>query len=275
LVKSADPGASLQREAQALELFAQARNFSVPRCLHRTNDFGVLGIEWISRAPTLFQLHQRGRFPLPLARRLGDAMAEIHSVTPGGAPSPLASVDFGARLRAPSPDLYATLNPSGVELLARVQRGRGSMRALEWLSERVHHPEVLRLVHGDLRQPNVLVPARGRPVLIDWEQAGWADPASDVGALWGDYLLEHLVPAGAQLGRRTLREFSAAMLKAYAAARPDRDASFSTAVVCWAAVALLLFKGELGRGGVHLINSALEMLEAPPRALQHFTGQRP
>lgn len=155
LVKLADPGLSLRTEAEALDACEGATHFSVPRCLFRSADGDALGIEWIPHAPTLWNLRHQRKYPKALARRLGEAIAELHA---GALPIPRvqSSFDFGSDLLWPTPDEYARSNPASLELLARVQQDPTAPGVLEWLSSRAHFADLARPLHGDLRQPNVL-----------------------------------------------------------------------------------------------------------------------
>ncbi len=42
-------------------------------------------------------------------------------------------------------------------------------------------PVAPRFIHRDFRTGNYMVDARGLTAILDWEFAGWGDPASDVG----------------------------------------------------------------------------------------------
>lgn len=277
LVKLADPGLSLRTEAEALDACEAATHFSVPRCLFRSADGDALGIEWIPHAPTLWNLRHRRKYPKALARRLGEAVAELHA---GALPIPRvqSSFDFGADLLWPTPDEYARSNPASLELLARVQQDPTAPGVLEWLSSRAHFADLARPLHGDLRQPNVLVTKQGRPVLIDWDQAGWGDPASDVGSLLGDYLTEYFVPTGGGLTLPKLRAFSGELLRAYLE-HFEPDARLPEAIIGWAAVSLLrnasvmvLERGAMTREASHLVDAGLSVLAQPRSWLTGLTG---
>jgi hypothetical protein len=59
------------------------------------------------------------------------------------------------------------------------------------LEEAFRHWRPSAIIHGDLRFDNCLVTVRGADAtitLVDWEQAGWGDPAWDVACLVQDYL---------------------------------------------------------------------------------------
>jgi aminoglycoside phosphotransferase (APT) family kinase protein len=276
LVKLADPGLSLSQEANALDACAKASSFSVPECVHRERGGAAIAIEWVSRAPTLWALHHQRKFPVSLARGLGEAMAELHRGD-WAIPQARGSFDFAADLVWPTPDAYANANPAMHELWRRVARNAAAVKALTWLGQRAHHPALSCALHGDLRQPNVLTAARGRLVLIDWDQAAWGDPASDVGSLLGDYLTEYFVPTGAGLTLPRLRTFTGAMLRAYLL-RCDSP-WIREAIIGWGAVAMLRNVsvmtrqgGTMTREATHLVTAALAVLSEARGWLEKLTG---
>ena len=107
-----------------------------------------------------------------LARQLGQAAARLHAIpaaraTPLGGTSIAASLD-GARER----------------YRANAIRKPVVEWALRWLED--HRPPEMDtpvIVHGDLRNGNIMVGAEGLRALLDWEVVHLGDPAEDLGWL--------------------------------------------------------------------------------------------
>jgi Ser/Thr protein kinase RdoA (MazF antagonist) len=132
----------------------------------------------------------RGRFPRLPARVLGRTLAGLHrlSLELPPASSPMWALD----LPEPDRDLVLELSAGAQDVVRRIQASDFVCSRLEAL--RAADGGTAAVVHGDLRWENCLaLPGPGghrrtRVVLIDWELAGEADPAFDVGSVLAEYL---------------------------------------------------------------------------------------
>ena len=105
-----------------------------------------------------------------LARQCGEALARIHAMPTAGLPA--------LRLGGPQAELQLQID---------LHRGHGTARpvfelAFRWLRE--HLPDEVAqpvLVHGDLRNGNLVVDERGLVGVLDWELAHLGDPMEDLG----------------------------------------------------------------------------------------------
>ena len=120
------------------------------------------------------------RWGPPLARRIGRELATLHRLRP-----PLAGLDF---LRP----------PDGNPARARVAEYRGYLSelqvtnpvldlALAWLDANAPTPQLLCLIHADLRTGNYLVENGELTAILDWEFATIGDPMEDLGWFLGRY----------------------------------------------------------------------------------------
>jgi aminoglycoside phosphotransferase (APT) family kinase protein len=138
---------------------------------------GLLVLEWIEGGADLLA---RPISPT-LARALGRALADLHAIAPDDeelrrdAPWVLA-------LHRPPLEALRYLSAASVELVKLLQRDPPLTAALDDLRETWRCEA---LVHRDVKRANCVAHG-GRVALVDWEMAGWGDPAWDVGSVLGE-----------------------------------------------------------------------------------------
>ena len=122
-----------------------------------------------------------------LARRIGRAVGELHSMPAGptAAAKPL-SPRVASRLSALTLEEYAQASGAELEAWGLLQHDKQMVRALAGLAERSQAaPQVPS--HRDLRLDQILL-AGDDIYLVDWEEYRLADPAVDVGSFIGEWL---------------------------------------------------------------------------------------
>lgn len=262
LVKIADgPGnVGVLREGSVLErLTPLARQRGSPLLLPVVFSFdpahGLLALEWLANGETVHHFHRRtGEYPKPLARQIGRALGFLHQAS-RDSPSRYALADAFRdeadllecflRMR---PDFYARLSKAGLDFFAAVQSDAPAMQGLQALSIQQAREGDATLLHGDLRQANLLRVGRTKTapvVCLDWELSFWGDPARDMGSLICDYVLCWLAPEHRSevLSRTTLATFCRALLDAYAEGRGPNfklEMAFEERVVRWVGAAMLI-----------------------------------
>lgn len=292
LVKIADgPGnVGVLREGSVLERVGPlAEAPRSPLALPHVHAFdpanGLLALDWITGGETLHHYHRRSQeYPGSLARQVGNALGYLHRMS-REARSRFALADAFRdesdllecflRMR---PDFYSRLSNVGIDFFAQVQADAPAMQGLQALSDQQARDSESALLHGDLRQANLLRVAKPKAPLIvflDWELSFWGDPARDLGSLLCDYILGWLAPEHRSevLGRPTLETFAHGLLEGYAAARepgfvPDR--AFQERVVRWIGAALLIsvygishYEQVLDTRALSVARHALDMLGKP------------
>ena len=248
---------------------------------------GLLALEWIAHGETLHHFHRRsGDYPHALAGQVGHALGFLHRMSREGRSHYALADAFRdesdllecfLRMR---PDFYARLSTAGIDFFAQVQADGAAMTGLQSLSTQQLRESENALLHGDLRQANLLRvtrPGRGPAsiVFLDWELSFWGDPARDLGSLLSDYVLGWLAPEHRSevLARPLLETFAHELLMGYAAAREPgfvADADFQDRVVRWIGTALLIsvygithYEQVLDTRAVGVAKHALEMLGSP------------
>jgi Ser/Thr protein kinase RdoA (MazF antagonist) len=255
----------IAREAAVLALAAERPAVAalVPRVLPWTGPEPVLATGLAPGASLMAGEHPDAAWPA-LVAALAAPLAALHRATrdlaaPGAPPHPvLAGAEpWGLRLfdgDAPA-ELWAA--PALAPVLAAVAAEPGVVPALRrargaW--------RVLCLLHGDLKQDNVLLDAAADPpraTIVDWEMARLGDPAWDVAGLAARLLLaappeEPWTPGNVAA--------LAAWLSAYAAAAGLPVPALAQRAVMY--------------GGAWLLMTALQHASTLPPA-QAFDGAKP
>jgi aminoglycoside phosphotransferase (APT) family kinase protein len=165
-------------EEYALIHAARAAGVTAPEALALCADPGVIGRAFfvMRRAPGIADPRAlTGEPERPgLAAALGAELAALHRIAP-----PRADLGF---LGDPPADPAR----AAVALVRGWLDGLGEPRpALEWglaaLEARAPDPVAPALCHRDFRTGNLLVEGSRVAAVLDWEFAGWSDPAEDIG----------------------------------------------------------------------------------------------
>ena len=170
--------AALRTEAQLIRAAAEA-GAPVPHVLHMCTPEDGVGEAYVMDRVEGETLGKRivanegfAAIRPSLARRCGEVLAAIHSVSLEGGPM-LATSDAGSEL-----DKYEA-----------IYRNSGARRPVfELAFRRLRHgappPSAMTLVHGDFRNGNLMIhPQRGLAAVLDWELSHIGDPAEDLGWL--------------------------------------------------------------------------------------------
>lgn len=104
-----------------------------------------------------------------LARQCGTALAALHTIAPTEAPEAFEDVSAAQ---------FVELQTQRLELLGRPQP---AIRfGLRWLADNKPAPVPSTIVHGDLRNGNIVVDDDGLVAVLDWEVAQRSDPMQDL-----------------------------------------------------------------------------------------------
>lgn len=174
----------LAREGAAVAALA-------PRAIAYDPARSLLTLEWIAGGIDLYRLHRSRRAAsATLAGALGRALATLHGVAPD-AEELRRDAPWVLSLHRPPLDALRYLSAGSVELIRAIQHDGPFAAALDELRDGWR---VEALVHRDVKWANCVAhPAPGRArltriALVDWEMAGWGDPALDVGSALGELL---------------------------------------------------------------------------------------
>jgi aminoglycoside phosphotransferase (APT) family kinase protein len=109
-----------------------------------------------------------------LAERLGAELARIHQIRPPQADLAFLALPHGSPARD-------TIDTSRA-MLDRFEMSRPVLEwGLRWLERHVPPAGELVLCHHDFRTGNYMLDDAGVTAILDWEFAGWGDPAEDLG----------------------------------------------------------------------------------------------
>ncbi len=255
-----DPGVA--HEASLLRLLDSV---NVPRVRHASG--GLLALEWVE-GKTLWA-HRRGSDEI-IDEAIGAALFRLQLNGRSAAAKFTVRGDLGRRILWTSPELYASLTPAALELFRQVQH-RPSLQALSHLLER-EAAEPKLLVHGDLRQPNVML-HKGRITFIDWELSGLGDPTRDLGMLLAEDVRAYVQPRDEEelISRDHLKRHARALVAGWELAAAEREFVLASdhreRVIGWAGEALLRAAYTIASNEASLpqplLDAALAMLESP------------
>lgn len=250
----ADSAASLANEVALYRRLTSARAgagasaavaASVPRLHGHDPARGILILEWIADGEDLLALQARRRRASPvLSAALARALAAVHAVV-RDEQELRDDPPWVLSLHRPPLEALRYLSAASIDLIKLLQADEEAGMVLDELRD-TWRAEVL--VHRDVKWANWIAhprPGGVRPTrvkLVDWEMAGWGDPAFDIGSALSDFAAFELA-AGAGAARAAV----AAFWRAYARARGlDRGA------------ATALLERSLRFAGARLVQSAYE-----------------
>ena len=270
----ADSAESLANEValyRRLTAAGAARAACVPR-LHGHDDArGILILEWIGDGVDLDALQRRrGRASPALAAALGRALAAVHAVTRDGE-ALREDPPWVLSLHRPALEALRYLSAGSIELIRRLQADEGVGAALDALRES-WTADVL--VHRDVKWANCIAhPAArgGRPArvkLVDWEMAGWGDPAFDVGSVFSDHAAFAPRPGATTAAASFWRAYAraAGLDEREAAARLERSVRFAGARLVQTAYEHTQEATVLEAPVARLVRLGRELLLAPDAA---------
>lgn len=152
---------------------------------------GVLILEWIEHGLDLYRHHaSRDEASPTLAAALARVLATIHGIARDDEEL-RDDAPWVLSLHRPKLDALRYLSAASIALIGAVQADERVTTGLDELRDGWHSET---LVHRDVKWANCIAfdPRGGaratRIKLVDWEMAGWGDPAFDVGSAFNDFL---------------------------------------------------------------------------------------
>jgi Phosphotransferase enzyme family len=179
-------------------------NNFLPRILHFDPDRAILIVDYLTTHIDLYHYYsQENQFPISIARSIGQLLANLHGNTfdrpeyqqfldrrsNDYITNPAS--DLIQRLAYITPIVFRMMPPECLQFFKLYQRFPSLSQAIFDLGNAIA-PSCL--VHNDLKINNILLdlswesPTSTTIKLIDWERAGWGDPAFDLGCMLGSYL---------------------------------------------------------------------------------------
>ena len=104
-----------------------------------------------------------------LARQCGAALARLHAIPPDEAPAIFETADAGR---------FVELQTERYRMLE--QPRPAITYGLRWLADHAPEEAPITIVHGDLRNGNIVVDDDGLVAVLDWEVAQRSDPMQDL-----------------------------------------------------------------------------------------------
>ncbi len=188
----------------------------LPKLLHFNSEHSILIVEYLSTYIDLADYYTpANKFPIAIATSIGQVLATLHSqtfeqigydrflqrqlnletpdleITDRGLCANDYAQEIIQRLSRITPDVFRMMPVECLQFFKLYQRFPSLSQAIFDLGQSIS-PSCL--VHNDLKTNNILLdlnwdlPGSQVIKLIDWERAGWGDPAFDLGCMLGSYL---------------------------------------------------------------------------------------
>jgi len=264
---------------------------SLPRPIHLDADRQILVVELVQPHTPLGALLERSDAEsVAVFARLGELLATLHGLFPRWERPPGCSerpwpdiVPWALRIHTPTTGILIELSAANAQLLRIF--AKEVPPSLLAAARAAWRPSTL--VHHDFKAENILAPeVAGLPRIVDWEFAGWGDPALDVATLLQSLLHTWLRAVAEAEGRDASLELSAARVRCaafwtgYATSLSVAErAAFRDRAVLLSALRLLQSAYEsgygapwIGRFAVLATQVAVNIAAAPDRAASELFG---
>jgi hypothetical protein len=194
----------MQQLVENFPSFGSKINDFLPKLLHFDPDRAILIVEYSDTHIDLDDYYIKdNQFPIVVAQSIGEILATLHSQTferieyqqfldrQPSLDTTDTAIDIINRLSHITPNIFRVMPPDCLQFLKLYQRFPSLTQAILDLGNSIT-PSCL--IHNDLKINNILLdlswtlPTSKVIRLIDWERAGWGDPAFDLGCILGSYL---------------------------------------------------------------------------------------
>lgn len=176
----------------------------LPKLLHFDPVRAILIVEYSDTHIDLDDYYvNNNQFPIVVAQSIGKVLATLHGQTferreyqqfldqQSNLDTTDTAIKIINRLSRITPDIFRAMPPECLQFFKLYQRFPSLTQAISDLGNSIR-PSCL--IHNDLKINNILLdlswtlPTSKVIRLIDWERAGWGDPAFDLGCILGSYL---------------------------------------------------------------------------------------
>ena len=194
---------TLEHEAELYRVLATSDGLRCSAVLPRFFDYDdrerVLVVELFRGGEDFRHVRAvRRKLPTAVVRRLGSALAAVHSVAkllPGSAPDGLAAHPWILSFHRPGPETFRQTSSGSLHIVRMVQRTPPFSALLDRLAEE-WTPQTF--CHNDLRWDNCIAIRTGAGAfgdvrIVDWEMGAQGDPCWDTGTVLAQFLAHWLL----------------------------------------------------------------------------------
>ncbi|WP_353929880.1 phosphotransferase [Okeanomitos corallinicola TIOX110] len=184
---------------------------SLSEVIHFDEENSIIVFNYLNDYRDLSEFHAKENiFPVEIAHSIGETLATIHHLTLNNSDyqkffqtsetiKSQINYDLTRGLERITPEVFGSVTAEGLKFFSLYQKYDNLGKAIAELSQAIN---LCCLTHNDLKLNNILLSKGWESQinqtdanvnhniirLIDWEDAGWGDPASDLGAMIASYL---------------------------------------------------------------------------------------